>query len=159
MFKREWRTKLVTITTTAVIATMGAMALAATPAETIKSRQDHLKELGKASKSISDTLKTDAPDAAVIKSAGAVYKSAAADIANWFPKGTGPEAGVETKAKAEIWTDAAGFADKIKNFQTEANKLAALADAGDVEGVRAQVRKVGPACGACHDNYRVKKEG
>jgi cytochrome c556 len=157
-FKRDWRATLVTITTTAIIASLSAVALAATPAETIKTRQEGMKAMGGAMKTINDQLKTDAPDAAAIKAAGPKVKKVVDNISIWFPKGTGPEAGVETAAKPEIWADPADFADKIKAFQTEAAKLIALTDAGDIAGVKEEVRPLGKACGACHEKYRVKKE-
>ncbi|MEO7773581.1 MAG: cytochrome c [Steroidobacteraceae bacterium] len=162
MFKREWRTRLVTIAATAVISTMGAVAMnaamAATPAETIKVRHQGMKDLGGAMKTINDQLKTDAPNAAAIKGAGVKVKAAVDGMPNWFPKGTGPETGVETAAKPEIWSDAADFAEKMKAFQAEGGKIVSLADAGDVEGLRTQVKTAGKACGNCHDKNRVKKE-
>jgi cytochrome c556 len=159
MITREWRTKFVTLTTTALIATMGMMAYSATPEETIKARQQHLKDLGAANKTINDQLKTDAPDKAKIKEAGATIKKSADDFANWFPKGSGPETGLKTDAKPEIWTDAATFAEKVKNFQTQAAKLVPLTEAGDIEGIKAQMGRTafGGTCGACHENFRVKK--
>jgi cytochrome c556 len=160
MFKREWTKHFVTVATTAVIASAAAVALAAaSPKDTIKLRQEGLKDLGAQMKVINDTLKTSAPDAAKIKEAAAKVKKHSAEISTWFPAGSGPEAGVETAAKPEIWKDAADFTAKGNAFVAEADKLATVADSGDVEGVRNQVRAVGKSCGGCHERYRVKKEG
>lgn len=156
--KRDWRNRLVNLTIAGVVATMSAMAMAATPAESIKERQKNLKATGEALKTINDTLKTSAPDKAAIKQAGLRIKSTADAIDTWFPKGTGPEAGVETAAKPGIWSDPSDFAAKVKVLRAEVAKLVPLTEAGDVDGVRAQVRATGKSCGNCHDTYRVKKE-
>ena len=69
-----------------------------------------------------------------------------------FPKGS--DAG--TKAKAEIWTDMDGFQKAAAALGAASTKLAELAKAGDAEGVEAQIKLVGGACAACHNNYRAK---
>jgi cytochrome c556 len=157
IFQRYGRA-LVTVAIAAIVASMSAMAPAATPAETIKSRQQGLKAMGEAMKTIKDQLDNDKPDAGAIKAAGAKVKTVSDSFDSWFPKGTGPEAGVEMSAKPEIWTNPADFAEKTKAFQAEAAKLVALTDAGNIDSVRSQARKVGKSCAACHDSYRVKKE-
>lgn len=158
MFKRYWRTMLITLSSILAAASMSAIAQGATPAETIKSRQQGLKAMGEAMKTIKDQLDSDKPDAASIRAAGAKVKTGSDSFSTWFPKGTGPEVGVETAAKPGIWSDPDDFAEKLKAFQTEAAKLTALTDSGDIEGLRSQSRKLSKACAACHDTYRVRKD-
>jgi cytochrome c556 len=63
----------------------------------------------------------------------------------------------ETRAKPEIWSDAAGFKKVMDNFQAEAAKLAEVAKtATSVDQVRGQFGALGKSCGACHDNFRTK---
>ena len=69
-----------------------------------------------------------------------------------FPDGT--QTGRNTKAKAEIWTDHAGFEKAAANFYAEAEKLEKLAEADDKAGFAAQFKATGAACGACHRQYR-----
>lgn len=70
---------------------------------------------------------------------------------------TGSDKGAETRAKPEIWSDAAGFKKVMDNFQAETAKLVQVArTAKDVDAVRGQFAAVGKACAACHDNYRTK---
>jgi len=69
-----------------------------------------------------------------------------------FPKGT--ESGHNTKAKAEVWSDNAGFVKAADNLAAQAEKLAALADANDKAGFATQFQATGQACGACHRQYR-----
>lgn len=156
-FQRDGRS-LVTIALTALIVAVGATSLAATPAQTVESRQQGLKAVGEAMKTIKDQLTADKPDAGAIKAAGTKVRTASDDFNTWFPKGTGPVAGVETDAKPEIWTHPDDFTEKTRAFQAEAAKLVALTDAGKLDGLRDEARKVGKTCAACHDSYRVKKE-
>jgi cytochrome c556 len=123
--------------------------------DTIKSRQAHLKDLGAAFKEVRDLLRNSQPDPAKLKSSADQIANLAAQLPNWFPKGSGPEAGIKTDAKPEIWSDPAGFERAVKLLQEEAPKLQQLAAANDVAGIRAQVGKLGGACKNCHDSYRV----
>lgn len=79
-----------------------------------------------------------------------------AAISQVVPEGfaTGSDKGAETRAKPEIWSDAAGFKKVMDNFQAETAKLVQVArTAKDVDAVRGQFAAVGKAC---HDNYRTK---
>ena len=86
---------------------------------------------------------------------------AASAMARWmksfpsmFPAGS--EQGNNTRALPAVWSDPAGF-QKIANQLVEAaDKMAADAKAGDTDGVTAQIKAVGEACGACHRTYRAK---
>jgi len=69
-----------------------------------------------------------------------------------FPPGS--DKGHNTKALPAIWSDHAGFVKADETFVAAADKLAALAKAGDADAFAAQVKVVGDACGACHKNYR-----
>ncbi len=63
----------------------------------------------------------------------------------------------ETRAKPEIWSDAAGFKKVMDGFQAEAAKMAQVAKtATSVDQVRGQFSALSKSCGACHDNYRTK---
>lgn len=102
---------------------------------------------------------------ATIDAGGSVrgQASAAGGIARWaralpgmFPGGTGmadlPEGA--TNAKAEIWTDRAGFEAKAATYAAEAQKLADLARADDAAGFAAQWTVVRATCQACHDSFK-----
>jgi cytochrome c556 len=124
----------------------------------VLTRQAHYKELGKAFGGIGAELRKDAPDKAAIAANATTAANLAKDLPSWFPKGSGPEAGVKTAAKAEIWTDAAGFAAAVSKLQAETTKLQQVASAGDIDAIKAQVRATGGACKACHDAYRAPAE-
>jgi cytochrome c556 len=137
------------------VAAGGAMAQSA-GAKAVAARQANFKQLGGAFKAINDQLKSGAPDLAVIKASAQKMKDLAAQEPTWFPAGSGPEAGVKTGARPEIWSDAAGFAAAVKQLQGETAKLAAAAASGDLGAVKAQVPPTGKACSNCHDKYRLK---
>lgn len=136
-------------------AAVGGGALAAVDAgKVISARIDNYKKIGTAFKAINDGLKADAPDAKAIAAQAKVMKDLSAQIPNWFPKGTGPESGVKTRAKAEIWSDWATFAASAKSLNAESTKLESLAKAGDIDAIKAQVKATGGACKTCHDKFR-----
>jgi cytochrome c556 len=138
---------------------LGAVALAApTPRDAIMARQSNLKDIGGAFKAIRDQLRLSTPNLPAIKQAAQQIKDLAADQSHWFPKGSGPEAGIKTAAKPEIWSDAKGFAEALDRFAIEAPKLSSFAEAGDLAGLRSQVATVGQVCKGCHDKYRVPEE-
>jgi cytochrome c556 len=123
-------------------------------AEVIKARQARYKELGASFKAINEELKKGAPDVAVIQANAPKVVAASKDQFGWFPAGSGPEAGVKTEAKAEIWSDAAGFATAQKDFEAAAAALGEAAAGGDLAAIGAQVKAVGATCGGCHDKFR-----
>lgn len=133
-----------------------AIAAAPDPAAQIKVRHDGMKEIGAAFKKISEQVKSGSPDAKVVAPNAATVKRLAAAQLDWFPKGSGPESGLKTHAKAAAWTDAAGFKTAQQNFLTEATKLDAVAAKGDMAALPAQFKATGQTCGACHDKYREK---
>jgi cytochrome c556 len=126
------------------------------PADIIKTRQDGLKKMGLAFKNVNDELKTDSPKLAVIQESAKVFQQTAKEIKGWFPAGSGPESGVKTKAKAEIWSQAADFAAARDKLATEADAFAQTAASGDIDKIKAQVRPMGGACGNCHRTFREK---
>jgi len=140
----------------------GALAQDAAPTtpggRAVLARQAHYKDLAKAFGGLNAELRKDAPDKAVIAADAATAAALAKDLPSWFPKGSGPEAGVKTAAKAEIWTDAAGFAAAAGKLADETARLQQVATAGDLDAVKAQARATGGACKACHDTYRAAEQ-
>ena len=140
----------------------GALAQDAAPTtpggRAVLARQAHYKDLAKTFGGLNAELRKDAPDKAVIAADAATAAALAKDLPSWFPKGSGPEAGVKTAAKAEIWTDAAGFAAAAGKLADETARLQQVATAGDLDAVKAQARATGGACKACHDTYRAAEQ-
>jgi cytochrome c556 len=132
---------------------------AAAPADLIKARQQGLKALGSAFKTIRDELKGGAPDAGKIREAGAQIAKAGKAIEGWFPAGTGPGSDVKTDAKPDVWSDPAGFAAACDAFVREAAHSAQVFTGGnDQSAWNAAATALGQTCKGCHDKYRVKRD-
>src|ERR1700712_1859215 len=93
-----------TVTTTAA-----SIAIAATPAETVATRQNNFKQMGRAQKAISDELKKPTPDIAVIRTSTQALAGLAPHVNRWFPRGSGPESGAKTGALPLIWQQTGQF--------------------------------------------------
>lgn len=146
-------------TTVALVVGVGLMvgaggALAKTVAEIVAERQAGYKQMGAAFKAVNDELKKDAPSLPLVATSAKTINGISKKIPGWFPKGSGPSSGIKMRAKAEIWTDWKTFAAADKTLQAESAKLEKLAKAGDLAGVKGQVRALGGACGGCHKPFR-----
>lgn len=64
----------------------------------------------------------------------------------------------KTDAKPEIWQDWDKFTAAAEALEQESAKLVEVAQSGDMEAIKAQVKKVGDACGDCHKPFRKPKE-
>ena len=85
-----------------------------------------------------------------------LHAAATLDTSTMWIEGTENGMVDGSDAKAEVWTDAEGFASKLENLQTAS---AAMMDAAgtDLDALKAGMGNLGKACGACHDDYRVPK--
>ncbi|GIK86428.1 MAG: cytochrome c [Burkholderiales bacterium] len=66
----------------------------------------------------------------------------------------GSEAGAPTKARPEIWSNAAGFKQAADQFAAETPKLVAAAQSGNMDQIKAAFGGVVKSCDNCHDNFR-----
>ncbi len=141
----------------------GAVALAQTPAQkaadSIKARQTHYKEIGKSTKGVFDELKKSDPSVPAIQGYARTIAAYGPQIAAWFPKGTGSEAGVKTAARAEIWAKPQDFARRVDAFKVETATFNAVAQKGDLNAIKAEAPKLGATCKGCHEDFRVRDEG
>jgi cytochrome c556 len=142
---------------TAIAAVSTAALAAQTAADVIHARQAGYKQLGGAFKGLHDQLVSPNPDKAQVAALAKRVNEIAGQIPGWFPKGSGPETGVKTRAKAEIWQRYGEFQGDAKALSAETAKLSALAAAGNIDGATAQFKAVGEKCGACHTPFREKE--
>jgi cytochrome c556 len=120
-------------------------------------RHENFERLGAAFKNLNDELRKGSPDRAVVAKNAATMNQLLTALPTWFPRGSGVEARAMSEAKANIWTDAAGFTAAATASRAEVGKLNAAAAAGNIDAVKAAVRPVGGTCKACHDKYRQQK--
>jgi cytochrome c556 len=131
-----------------------ASAQFAKPEDAIKYRQSALVVLASQFGRMQPTIKGQVPyDAAAIKANVALVQTLS--TLPWSAFGSGTQG--NSSAKAEVWSDAAGFKAAQTKFEGAVVKLSAAADAGDLDKLRAAFGDVGASCKACHDSYRVKK--
>jgi cytochrome c556 len=121
-------------------------------------RHENFEKLGKTFKALNDELRKGSPDKAAVAADTRTMLALANALPTWFPRGSGVEARPMSQARAEIWTDAAGFTAAASNLQAQVSKLNQAAVSGDMSAVKAQVRPTGGACKACHDKYRNEKK-
>lgn len=135
-------------------AMLAAPSIAAAP-DTIKARQDNFKAMGRSMKMIGDELRKDTPAFAAIRRETAALEKAGARVARFFPKGTGPETGVETDALPVIWQKPAEFSAAAAGLNRATKGLRAAAAGTDVAKVRAAMGATAGACKACHEKFRL----
>ena len=60
----------------------------------------------------------------------------------------------ETRAKPEIWKDAAKFKEAADKMQAELTKLDVAAKAGNLDALKTAFGPAAATCKGCHDNFR-----
>jgi cytochrome c556 len=142
----------------AIVGMAGAawVAEAAAPAmiAAVNARKANYKEIGGAFKTINDEIKTGSPDIATIRPLAKDIFTRASGQLKFFPQGSGPQPGVKTRAKAEIWSDQAGFKKIHGDMIAAAGALQDAANRGDVAAITAARTKLGATCKSCHDKFR-----
>lgn len=128
------------------------------PAAQIKVRHEGMKRIGGAMKELGKQARSGSPDAKAVATQAAAVKRLAVAQLDWFPRGSGPESGQKTHAKADAWTDPVNFRLAQQKFVTEATKLDAVAARGDMAALPAQFQAVGGTCKGCHEKYKEKDE-
>jgi cytochrome c556 len=138
----------------AAIVTAAAAAQNRAPGDTIRMRQANYKQMGAAMKGINEQLRAESPALPAIRAGSRTILGHAPQVLRWFPRGTGPEAGVRTRARPEIWTDHAGFRRAGAGLLVAARNFDAAARGRDVAAIRAAASQLARACSNCHDDYR-----
>ncbi len=140
----------------AALAVVGGAALAAEMATVIAARQANFKVMGKAMKASFGELKSPTPQIAVMRDSARAIAEAAPKVATFFPKGSGPQAGVKTEALPAIWEKPADFKAKADNLVKAAVAYKAAADAGNMDATKAALMQLGGTCKACHTDFKAK---
>jgi cytochrome c556 len=118
-------------------------------------RHENYEMLGANMKVLQDNFRSETPDMTAANAAAVNVKAFADAMGAWFPAGTGPDSGIESEAKANIWTDRATFDAAQVKLQEESTKLAAAIDAA---AFKAQFPATGGSCKNCHDTFREEKK-
>ena len=121
--------------------------------DVIKCRQGAMMLSGVAMASIKGAIDAGQPLASQRFSTRSLARWAHA-VPGMFPAGSGPEAGVPSNARAEIWSDRAGFEARAADYAAAADRLAELAAGDDAAPFAEQWTAVRATCQACHDGYK-----
>lgn len=132
----------------------GASDPAPSPQAVIETRQQGFKKMGAAMKALVEQLKSAAPDSAKMADAAQVIASGSQQALQWFPAGSGPDAGVDTDALAYIWEDRTKFDSLANKLIPETKALVTAASGTDVPAIRTQVKAVAEICSTCHKSFR-----
>ncbi len=153
----NWKT-LITITAIATTGAAFAGGHTSTPEETaMKVRKAHMQLLSFNLGVLGGMAQEKAPYDAQAASIAAANLAAMAGINQTGYWLDGTDTSVEgSRAKAEIWTDPAGFEEDISDLAGASTALAAVAGDG-LDALKAAFGPVGKACGDCHEAYRAPR--
>ena len=139
-----------------ILSSLFVVSVAIAGSDPIKARQHLMENTRDAAKVIGAMQKGEKPfDAAAAMAALETWKKTADEAGDLFPEGS--ETGHDTEAKSTIWSDRAGFDEKLSVFATEVD-AAIAANPDSVEALKAATGPVFKACKGCHDGYRVEKD-
>ena len=135
----------------ALFAGCAGSVIAADAATSIKTRQDAMKAVAKASIALRNPASTPAD----VRAAGKTMADQTKIFAANLPKGSGAEAGVKTAALPTVWSDAKGFKAELDKAQASYTALQKVGD--DPAAIKAAAKTALDGCNSCHDKYREKK--
>lgn len=128
------------------------------PEQQIKWRQSVYQVLGWNSGRIKANVDGQFNKEEVVRSANVIAALANSGLGSLFPAGTETGKGwKDTAVKPEFFKNPQKVGELAGNFNREANELAKVAASGDAAAVKAQFGKLGQACKACHDDFKVKE--
>ena len=136
--------------TAAITALLFASATVAADQGAIDYRQAVYKSIGGHMSAISGVLKRDVPHTGDLGLHARGIAALAPLTMHLFPPGSDEG---RTKARAEIWEDAADFSMKRDDF-IQAAAAFGEADPSDMEAYVGAFRNLGGTCKACHDEYK-----
>lgn len=122
------------------------------PGDAVKYRQGLFTVLGAHTQKMGAMAKGDVPfDKQAAEQQAVLIELLSKQLNSAFPPGSDI---APTKAKPDIWQDAAGFKSKSDDLQNTAGKLVAASKSGDLAAFKAAFSNMSQSCKACHDGYR-----
>lgn len=140
---------------TAGIVLLGGAEASQAEANAVEARRACMKANAKMMKVMVPVIKGEAAyDKAAIDAAIAETEAACAGWASWWGDDTKPGGAFETEAKAEVWTDKAGFEAASASY---GQAFGAVKAAADEAAFKAAFPALGGSCQSCHEKYRAPK--
>jgi cytochrome c556 len=147
------RRSLVTSVAVVLLATAGIGAGRIDMRGAVEARRDNFDALLEAYKSVRGQLHQSSPNLRIVREGASRLAAMSHQLTTWFPVGSGPEAGADTKAKPAIWLQPADFRARAMTSLAAVDRLNSLAAGTDVPAMRAQQQAVAQACNDCHRVY------
>jgi len=94
-------------------------------------------------------------DATTVADGFGIMREVADQAGSLFPEGS--DTGHDTEALPAIWTDRAGFDQRLADFGAAVD-AAAAANPQSVAELQPVLKGIIDTCKGCHDNYRVEQE-
>jgi cytochrome c556 len=136
-----------------------ALSAPPTPPQTVKYRHLVMEGLSAHMGAIGMVVKGESDRAGDVLGHATAIAELSKTMGALFPEGTGPgAAGVQTDAKAEVWTKKDEFAAAVKKLETASVALVEAAKTNDPVKVKTAMGGVGQSCGGCHDTFKVDDE-
>lgn len=145
------KTLFAVVATAAALSPLTAQAQFAKPEDAIKYRQSAYSVLGTHFGRLGAMANNRVPFDAKVATENANLVATLAKLPG-AAFGAGTEAGLNTRAKPEIWRDSAKFQAAYEKMLTETAKLPAAA--ADPATLRTQFAATGATCKGCHDDFR-----
>jgi cytochrome c556 len=132
-----------------LVVTLSGAAAAVFAADAIHDRQEAMEAVGDSMKALGAIARGKAPfDAEAVKTNATIIADNLKKASELFPEGSGGE---KSKAKPEVWSDAAGFEKIMKEAHAAA---VALQSVSEEEAFGPALGALGSSCKSCHDKYR-----
>lgn len=128
-----------------LLATLGGAAFA--QADAIAARQAFMKSLNARMGAVRGA------DPAAAKQAAIDINNGFKALASQFPAGSDSGAG-KTRAKAEVWSDSAGFKAAVDRAIVASGQLVSAVNSGDATQVTTAAGAMAQSCQGCHNAYR-----
>lgn len=125
----------------------------------VEARHAHMKLYGFNLGQLGDMARgnTDYDAEAASMAAANLVELASVDQTAYWTEGTATGETEGSRALPAIWEDYAGYEEKNAALLEAAMAMEAVAGDG-LEAVQGQMRGVGGACGACHEDYRLSDD-
>lgn len=132
----------------------------------VQERQKLMKTMGRSFPPMVAVLKGESTDFVAAAAAAESMHDAMTKAIDMFPAGSANGEVAGSRAKPEVWTNAAEFKAASDDLIDTTAKLVEVAKSDDLNAFKEQFQLVGRACGGCHKGkgdaggkFRVPKEG
>lgn len=144
--------------TTALVLISLPAAAADDPKNAVEYRQAVMKSLGGHAGAIAKIVKGQASHPGHIPEHAEAIAVTSELVADIFPENSGPNDYADTAALPAVWEKPDAFRKTVDDFVAAAQDFAEAAQSDDRQTILAGFKKLGGACGACHDDFRKEQE-